>query len=122
MHPAIAPIVLALCLAACAEKVPSIRLGPGTPTPDPGPSPTLGILPFQDLRPPEQHRGKKPRLLLLGIWNSRIGDYVTNENAFEGNVTDAVTVAVADAMSGGRFGQAAPLRDTSNDLPLLCAE
>jgi hypothetical protein len=96
------------------------------PAPDVSSPPTLGVLPLQDLRPPEQIKGKKPRPVILGVWNSRIGDYVTGEKAFQGGVAETVTQLVASAMSGGRFGRAkmvsgAPPPDPAG-FAALCAE
>lgn len=61
-------------------------------------------------------------LILLGVWNSRIGDYVTGEKAFQGDVSASVTAAVADAMSGGRFGQAVPASGAPAEPSTACAE
>jgi hypothetical protein len=107
MRPAAAAAsLLALCLAACAEKIPPAPLGPGVAIPETRSAPTLGVLPLADGRPAIQHSGKKPSLLVFLVWNSRTGDYVTGENAFQGSVTEQVTALVSGAMSGGRFGEA----------------
>ena len=106
MRPAAAMSLLALCLTACAEKIPPAPLGPGLPIPETRSAPTLGILPVADRRPPVERQGKKPSLIVLLVWNSRTGDYMTGESAFQGSVTEQVTTLLSGAMSGGRFGEA----------------
>ena len=105
MRPPTAALLLPLFLAACAEKIPPAILGPGVPLPEAHSTPTLGVLPVADRRPEIQHRGKKPLLLVLLVWNSRTGDYVTGERAFQGSVVEQVTALVSGTMSGGRFGE-----------------
>jgi len=106
MRPAAAASLLALGLVACAEKIPPAPLGPGVVISETRSAPTLGVLPVADGRPAIQHTGKKPSLLVFLVWNSRTGDYVTGESAFQGSVTEQVTALVSGAMSGGRFGAA----------------
>ncbi len=74
MRPAACCLLLALCLFACAEKIPPATLGPGVSIPEAGPNPTLGVLPVVDHRPAIQHEGQKPSLIVLVVWNSRMGD------------------------------------------------
>jgi hypothetical protein len=115
-----------LFLPACAEKIPPVALGPGVPSPAVSAAPTLGVLPLPDLRPPEQIKGKKPHLIILGVWNSRIGDYVTGAKAFQGDVSETITPLVASTMSGGRFGEAKIVGGAATGDPAalaaICAE
>lgn len=82
-------LTLAL-LVGCAVKFQPVSLNEGLSAKDPRLA-TIGVLPLQDRRPEEQHAGKKPVLIPLLIWNQRIGDYVTGENAFDDDVAASVT-------------------------------
>ncbi len=67
--------------AGCAVPNAPVALYPPSPTTHPSFT-DVGVMRFQDLRPKEQREGKRPRLVPLIVWNQRIGDYVTGEEAF----------------------------------------
>lgn len=91
-------------LIGCAEKIPPVSLMPATPSPASGNHLTLGIAGLSDRRSPEQHAGKRPGLIVLGVWNARRGNYVTSDESLGGRVSEAATRGVARALNGGRFG------------------
>ncbi|MDP3938553.1 MAG: hypothetical protein Q8R92_10510 [Deltaproteobacteria bacterium] len=94
------------CLTGCAEKIPPTTLAATEPSPPAASRPTLGVAALQDMRSTDERAGKRPGLLVLGVWNARRGDYVTGDGDLGGRVPGEVTEAVARAMSGGRFGHA----------------
>lgn len=78
---------------------------------------TVGVVQFEDLRPPGQIEGAEPRLIPLLVWNQRIGDHVTGEKSFLDDVSDAVTSGVAAALSGGSLGSAHVISDQGPQSP-----
>lgn len=53
-------------------------------------STTLGIAPVVDKRPEHERTGKKPKGVYLGVWNQRIGDYITSDLDFAESVPEAI--------------------------------
>ncbi|MGH0031556.1 MAG: hypothetical protein ACQGVC_17320 [Myxococcota bacterium] len=98
------PLLAALPLAGCLVPIPEVSLeapgAAGAGLPD-----SLGVVEFSDRRPREQRRGKTPWLIPLIVWNQRMGRYVTGSKHFGGDVPRTVSAAVADALSGWRFGR-----------------
>jgi len=85
-------------------EIPTVRLtgpsGAGVGLAD-----SLGVVPLDDLRPRREKRGKAPWLVPLIIWNQRTGLYVTGSKHFGGDVSGEVSEAIAEALSGWRFGR-----------------
>ena len=112
----VAVLLASLATTGCLVHIPNVDLV--TPTARHAQLPdTLGVMPFEDMRPREQHRGKTPWLIPLIIWNQRIGRYVTSSEHFGGDVSGSVTRAVADALSGWRYGRARMLEHDPDATP-----
>ncbi len=91
-------------LTGCAIDIPRIDLYSDALANPPGA--TFGLLPLEDQRPESQRVGKKPRLWIFLLYNQRTGTYLTGNQHFEGDVSDAVSRALTDALDGTRFGRA----------------
>lgn len=103
-------------LAACSVSVPPVDLYSGVSAPALA---TLAVIPFDDLRPKEQHEGQEPPVIPLLIWNSRIGTWMTSDETFLDEVSQDVTLGIAAALSQGRYGQT---RVVSGSLEEVCSE
>jgi hypothetical protein len=121
--PGLLPLIIALSIGAgCAQQIPPVSLHPLPSAPAPGSAPMLTVFPLEDQRPPEQHKGKTPPLVILGVWNSRMGDYVTSDRAFLGDLSGSVSEAVAFALGGGRFGDARVIPQASSGASSAAAQ
>lgn len=86
-------LLLSLLISGCAVKTTSISLF----SPEPpmllkcgdALSSTLGFAPVLDQRPDHEKTGQKPKGVFLGVWNQRIGEYITSDRDFLDNVPDA---------------------------------
>ncbi len=87
---------LALGLAGCVVPNPPLALHRPEVAAAP---PELALIRLEDARPAVQRVGQVPSLLPLVVWNSRIGDYVTGDDAFADDVGAAVSRALAEALS-----------------------
>lgn len=59
---------------------------------------TLGIAPIIDNRPEFEKTGQKPKGVFLGVWNQRIGNYVTSDKDFGGDASKTVTQEITKAI------------------------
>lgn len=88
-------LVFIILFSGCAVKTQTVSLNAIAPAQmqvlkcGDAQSVTLGIAPVVDKRPDYERTGKKPKGVYLGVWNQRIGNYMTSDADLGGNVLQA---------------------------------
>ena len=103
-----------ILLGGCALESPPVTLHAGV-SPTATSKTTIGVVPFEDVRPDNQRQGEAPNLIPLLVWNQRIGNYMTGTGSFTDEVSRAVTQAAADSISGKGIGTAIVLSEPGGD-------